>query len=113
PKREPSELWSIELGSVVFATPTLAKDARGRLTAYVGTHEGRFVGVVVEGADAGTVSFDVALGGRIWATAAAVQTKTPEGGEALRLYIGNDDDTLFALEPATKPDPIAWRLRLG
>ena len=111
PTVEPRELWSIDLGAVVFATPTLTRDADGRLMAFVGTHEGRFVGVVVEGEGAGTIGFDLDLGGRIWGTAAASLT-TVDGRERLRLYVGNDDDTLFALEPAAK-DPIVWRLRLG
>lgn len=107
PKREPSQLWSVDLGAVVFATPTLAKGPQGVLTAYVGTHAGRFVGVAVDGPEPGAIVFDIDLGGRIWATAAAVGE-----GEDLRLYVGNDDDTLFALAPAAVK-PIVWSKRLG
>lgn len=112
PTEEPSPLWIAELGAVVFATPALAEGPAG-LTAYVGTHAGRFVGVVVSGDEAGQVSdLDLDLGGRIWATAAA----TGEG-EDLRLYIGSDTDELFALTPAAAGDDpeakIAWRKKLG
>ncbi|MFO7564994.1 MAG: PQQ-binding-like beta-propeller repeat protein [Enhygromyxa sp.] len=107
PTREPTQLWSIELGAVVFATPTLAVGQSGALTAYVGTHAGRFVGVEVEGDRAGTIVFEQDLGGRIWATAAAAGE-----GEELRLFVGNDDDTLFSIAPAAA-EPIAWKLRLG
>jgi outer membrane protein assembly factor BamB len=107
PTSEPSQLWTVDLGAVVFATPTLAKGPSGQLTAYVGTHTGRFVGVEVEGERAGRIVFEHELGGRIWATAAA----TGEG-EELRLFVGNDDDTLFAISPGS-PDPIVWSLRLG
>jgi outer membrane protein assembly factor BamB len=114
PKQPPNPLWTVDLGAVVFATPTLAKGPGGALTAYVGTHGGRFVGVIVEGEQAGTLALDLDLRGRIWATAAA----TGEG-EDLRLYVGNDDDTLFAIAPAkvtaTRPDheAIVWQVRLG
>jgi outer membrane protein assembly factor BamB len=107
PQREPEELWATNLGAVVFATPTLARAPSGELTAYVGTHGGRFVGVNVAGARAGEIVFDHALGGRIWATAAATGER-----DDLRLFVGNDDDTLFAIAPASA-DPILWKLRLG
>ncbi|PRQ03598.1 Serine/threonine-protein kinase AfsK [Enhygromyxa salina] len=109
PTSEPAPAWVAELGAVVFATPTLAEGPKG-LTAYVGTHAGRFVGVVVAGDRAGELGLDLDLGGRIWATAAA-----RGAGEELRLYVGNDDDTLFALAPAADgaDNQIAWRKRLG
>lgn len=100
-------MWTVELGAVVFATPTLVKGPSGQLTAYVGTHGGRFVGIEVEGERAGKLVFDHDLSGRIWATAAASGQ-----GEELRLFVGNDDDTLFAISPGS-PDPIVWSLRLG
>ncbi|HLT35278.1 MAG TPA: PQQ-binding-like beta-propeller repeat protein, partial [Enhygromyxa sp.] len=107
PTREPAQLWSINLGAVVFATPTLAVGPSGKQTAWVGTHAGRFVGVQIEGEQAGTIVFDHDLGGRIWATAAATGER-----ESLRLFVGNDDDTLFAIAPGSA-EPIAWKLRLG
>lgn len=108
PKQEPAQRWSVNLGAVVFATPNLAVGPDG-LTAWVGTHAGRFVGVRVEGDRAGEIVLDLDLGGRIWTTAAAAGE-----GENLRLYVGNDDDTLIAIAPAAKADErVAWRLRLG
>jgi outer membrane protein assembly factor BamB len=121
PKQEPTLRWSVELGAVVFATPTLVTTPAGTV-AYVGTHGGHFVGVMVDGEQAGTIVLDLELGGRIWATAAAHGE-----GEALRLHVGNDDDTLFAIAPNAEPsregtakrereamDPrISWRKRLG
>lgn len=108
PRELPKQLWERDLGSVVFATPTLAKGPHG-LTAYVGTHGGRFVGVSVHGDRAGELELDLQLGGRIWASAAASGE-----GEQLRLYIGNDDDKLFAIAPS-KPasEAIVWTLVLG
>lgn len=111
PTSQPALQWSVDLGAVIFATPTLAKGPDGVLTAYVGTHAGRFVGVEVEGERAGQIAFDLDLGGRIWATAAASGS-----GDDLRLYVGNDDDTLFAISPAISPgspESIVWKLRLG
>jgi outer membrane protein assembly factor BamB len=108
PIEQPEPGWVVELGAVVFATPTVAIGPEG-LTAYVGTHAGRFVGVVIEGDRAGRVGLDIDLGGRIWATAVAHGE-----GEDLRLYVGNDDDTLFAIAPAAKGEArVAWRKRLG
>ena len=109
PVEPPALVWSVDLGAVVFATPTLADGPEGELTAYVGTHAGRFVGVRVAGEQAGQIDFDLRLGGLIWATAAAAGS-----GEGLRLYVGNDDDTLYALAPAAEGDArVAWKLRLG
>lgn len=109
PSQQPALLWEVDLGAVVFATPTLAKGPGGALTAYVGTHGGRFVGVAVEGPRAGKLDLDLALGGRIWATAAASGEL-----ESLRLFVGNDDDKLFAIAPAAKgAQQIAWTLELG
>jgi outer membrane protein assembly factor BamB len=107
PQIEPTELWATNLGAVVFATPTVARAPSGEWTAYVGTHGGRFVGVEVEGPRAGEIVFDHALGGRIWATAAATGDR-----EDLRLFVGNDNDTLFAIAPGST-EPIVWTLRLG
>ncbi len=116
PKQEPALRWSVQLGAVVFATPTLVTGPGGTV-AYVGTHGGHFVGVAVDGARSGEIVLDLELGGRIWATAAAHGE-----GEALRLHVGNDDDTLFAIAPnlsgtgagaAGKDAHIVWRKRLG
>ncbi len=93
----------MDLGAVVFARPTLAQDAQGRSVAYVGTHAGRFVGVVTDGAQQGTIVTDMTVGGMIWATAAA--------DAAGRLYVGADDDTLYAIEPGASK--IAWSKKLG
>lgn len=108
PSEAPERLWERDLGAVVFATATLAQAPKG-LTAYVGTHGGRFVGVRVSGDQAGEIDLDLQLGGRIWATAAA-----SGAGEQLRLYIGNDDDKLFAIAPG-KParEAIVWTMTIG
>ncbi len=101
PKELPQVVWDVELGSVVFGSPTLTMVGKD-LVALVGTHAGRFVGVVVEGARAGQVIVDMQLGGMVWGTAAVANG---------RAYIGADDDTLYAIDPATQQ--IAWRRKVG
>ena len=101
PEGQPQILWDVDLGAVVFASPALAQ-VGGELLALVGTHAGRFVGVVVEGARAGEVALDVNLGGMVWATAA-----TADG----RAYVGADDDTLYAIDLEGKR--VAWTLKVG
>ncbi len=95
--------WEVDLGAVVFARPTLSTDSKGRSVAYVGTHAGRFAGVVTDGPEAGSIVTDLTLGGMVWATAA----RDADG----RLYVGADDDTLYAIEP--EASRIAWTKPLG
>lgn len=101
PEGQPSLLWDQDLGAVVFASPTLAK-VGGELTALVGTHAGRFVGVAVEGPRAGQIVLDLNLGGMVWASAAVADG---------RAYVGADDDTLYAIDLAGKT--VAWTLKVG
>ena len=101
PEGQPVVVWDVDLGSVVFASPTLAKIG-GEVVALVGTHAGRFVGVAVEGARAGQVVLDVNLGGMVWASAT-----TGDG----RAYVGADDDTLYAIDLANKQ--VVWTLKVG
>ena len=103
PLAPPKAAWDVELGSVVFARPTLSTDEKGRTVAYVGTHAGRFVGIVADGADAGAMVTDLTVGGMIWSTAAV-------DGRG-RLYVGADDDTLYAIDP--KDSKIVWSKTLG
>jgi outer membrane protein assembly factor BamB len=95
--------WEVDLGAVVFATPTVVAGESGESVAYVGTHSGRFVGVAVAGARAGEIVLDLDLGGRIWGTAAA----DDEG----RLFVGSDDDKLYGIDPAA--EKVLWALPLG
>ena len=103
PLEPPKAAWEVDLGAVVFARPTLGVDSKGRTVAYVGTHAGRFSGIVTDGDDAGTVVTDLTVGGMIWSTAA----RDPAG----RLYVGADDDTLYAIEP--EGSKIVWSKKLG
>jgi outer membrane protein assembly factor BamB len=103
PTRAPKVLWDVDLGAVIFARPTVRPNEAGSAVAYVGTHAGRFVGVVVEGSGAGQIVLDLDLGGIVWSTAAA--------DERGRLYVGADNDTLFAIDPGRKE--ILWSRRLG
>lgn len=103
PASAPKVQWERDLGSVIFARPTLLRDAKGDEIAYVGTHAGRFVGVVVDGPDAGAIRLDLTVGGMIWSTAAA----DSQG----RLYVGADNDTLYAIDP--REGAILWERRLG
>ncbi|WP_157596021.1 PQQ-binding-like beta-propeller repeat protein [Plesiocystis pacifica] len=118
PKTEPSERWRVDLGAVVFATPTLVtlpgaggEGDAGRELAFVGNHAGRFVGVTVGGPEqpGGELVFDLDLGGRVWGTAALAETR-----DSARLYVGTDADTLFALDPSAKGEAaVVWSKVLG
>jgi outer membrane protein assembly factor BamB len=101
PEGQPSVVWDVDLGAVVFAAPTLGK-AAGEPAALVGTHAGRFVAVAVEGAKAGQVVLDVNLGGMVWGTAAVADG---------RAYVGADDDTLYAIDLAN--GAVVWTLKVG
>jgi outer membrane protein assembly factor BamB len=103
PIAAPREQWSFDLGAVIYATPTLSVDAQGRVVAYVGSHAGRFVGVVVEGPEAGRVVLDLWVDGIIWSTAVV--------DERGWLYFGADDDRLRAVDPVA--GAVAWTRRLG
>lgn len=101
PEAEPRLLWDVELGGVVFAQAALAA-VDGEAAALVGTHAGRFAGVVLDGPKAGQIALDLTLGGMVWASAAVA---------GARAYVGADDDTLYAIDLQSKS--IAWSLRLG
>lgn len=117
PAQAPKVAWEAALGSVIHAPPVISArpgdDGSGGSVpvAWVGTHAGRFVGVVAEGQDEGTLTLDVYLGGMIWSAAAV--------GKDGRIFVGADDDTLYAIDPVPGPSRIgtggriAWSLRLG
>lgn len=102
PTRPPRERWSVDLGAVIYARPTLVETG-DQVVAYVGNHAGRFVGVVVDGPQAGQTVLDLWVDGIIWSTAVA----DARGW----LYFGADDDHLYAVDPGA--GTIAWRRRLG
>lgn len=102
PQKAPKMAWEVDLGAVVFARPTVLGSGDASI-AYVGTHAGRFVGVVTDGEAAGEIRVDLTLGGMIWGTAIA--------DAAGRLYVGADDDQLYAIDPAA--GKIAWQVQLG
>ena len=58
---------------------------------------------MTDGAKQGEIRLDLTLGGMVWATAVA--------DAAGRLYVGADDDHLYAIDPAQKK--VAWKLQLG
>ncbi len=103
PTQTPSVAWAIDLGAVIFARPVLAAAPGGGVAAFVGTHAGRFVGVGVDGAGDGNLVLDLNLGGMVWGTAAVDE----EG----RLYVGADNDTLYAIDPAK--GAVAWKRKVG
>lgn len=102
PRRAPRVVWSADLGSVVFAQPTLAPGPQGAPTVFVGALSGRFVGVAAAGPRSGEVVLERWLDGMVWSTAAT-------DGE--RLYVGSDDDRLSAIDAET--GAIVWQRRLG
>lgn len=106
--------WEHDLGSVIFAAPTIVSHTQGAVgpleptagkdaVSYVGTHAGRFVGVVVDGPRAGTIVVDRLVEGIVWRRAA--------WDEAGRVYFGADNDELYAMDLGT--GDIAWHKRLG
>lgn len=103
PATTPKLEWDVDVGAVIFARPTIVGDDKGRSIAYVGSHAGRFVGVVTDGAEQGKVTMDLSLGGMVWATAAS-------DGRG-RLYVGADDDHLYAIDH-TK-GTVVWKTKLG
>lgn len=102
PTEAPRLQWAVDLGAVIYARPTLVQH-QDTVVAYVGSHAGRFVGVVVDGPRAGEVVLDLWVDGIIWSTAAA----DARGW----LYFGADDDHLYAVDPAA--GAVAWSRRLG
>lgn len=103
PVADPKVAWDADVGAVVTARATLGVGPDGRETAYVGSHAGRFVGVHTDGDGAGAIALDLELDGIVWSTASQ--------GDDGRLYVGADDDVLYAIDP--RSTSIAWRLRLG
>lgn len=103
PVVRPEIAWDVDLGSVIFAPATMAADVSGKVMAYVGTHAGRFVAVIAEGPGAGTFHFDIELGGMVWARA------LHDGAGSL--FVGADNDTLYAIDAAS--GAIRWSKRLG
>ena len=99
----PTTAWEVELGAPITGGAAIARDAEGDLAVFVGTHAGRFVGVTIEGARAGQIALALDLPGIVWSTPAV----DAEG----RVYVGVDDDTLYAVDPGQRA--IAWALRLG
>src|SRR5690606_128348 len=102
PTTPPREVWSTPLGAVIFAGPVLARGPGQAPVVYVGTLAGRFVGVAAEGEAAGSIVVERFLGGMVW-------TRAESDGAVL--YVGADDDVLYALDPVTGAS--LWELRLG
>lgn len=103
PTKTPAVKWEAPLGAVIFARPVLRRDDQGRVVAHVGTHGGRFVGVVAEGEGEGSLVSDLTLGGMVWATAAVGADGT--------LFVGDDSDQLHAIDPVT--GEARWSKKLG
>lgn len=103
PADAPETLWEVDLGAAISASAAFSSGPGGDLVALVGTHAGRFAGVVVDGPRAGAISVDLNVPGIIWSTAAV--------DAAGRAYFGADDDRLYAVDPAA--GAFLWSLRLG
>lgn len=103
PAKRPELAWDVDLGGVIYASPRLVVGEGGEAVAYVGTHGGRLVGVVVDGARAGATVLDMDLGGRMWST--------PWVDEEGVLYVGTDADELVAVTLST--GEVAWRTKIG
>jgi len=99
----PKLLWEVRLGAVITGKPIFAATADGRLAAFVGTHAGRFAGVILSGPKAGAIAVELNVPGIIWGTAA-----TAADGQ---LVVGADDDTLYGVDPVA--GTVAWSQRIG
>jgi outer membrane protein assembly factor BamB len=93
PRATPEAIWEVDLGAAIVARPAVVDGV-----AYVGAHNGRFVGVAVRD---GRIATDLWLEGMVWSSA-AVDARG-------RLYVGGDDDRLVAIQDGA----IVWSLRLG
>lgn len=94
--------WEVSTGAAISTTPVIVPGPRGE-TAVVGTHAGRVLGVVVDGEAAGQLVLDLYVDGIVWSSPLA-----PGDG---RVYLGADDDRLYAIDMRTAM--VAWRMRLG
>jgi outer membrane protein assembly factor BamB len=103
PTTAPAVVWEVEIGAVITGAAALSVSAEGELAAFVGSHAGRFVGVTIGGARAGQIALDLSVPGIIGGSAAVDASG--------RLYVGADDDTLYAIDPRARS--IVWSLRLG
>jgi outer membrane protein assembly factor BamB len=96
--------WEVDLFAIVTAAPAIGT-REGDAVAFVGTHAGRFIAVVVDGPKAGRVAMETFVDGIIWS-----DPWLPEPSDG-RVYFGADDDTLYAL--STTDGTVAWSRRLG
>ncbi len=103
PEFAPKLLWRVTLGAAITATPTLAAVGDGAVAAFVGTHAGRFAGVIVDGPRAGEIAVDLSVPGIIWGSAGLDE----QGG----LVVGADNDTLYRVDPVAAS--ITWSRRIG
>ena len=103
PETAPSLLWEVDLGAAITAQPTLAAVVGGEVAAFVGTHAGRFSGVLVSGPKAGTIAVDLNVPGMIFGTAA----KATDGS----LVFGADNDRVYAADPVA--GTFVWSRLVG
>jgi outer membrane protein assembly factor BamB len=96
PTTDPVVLWSFDTGAAVTGAPATDSDR-----VYVANHAGRVL-ALVPGDGVPSVAFDVWVDGIVWGSPAL------DGGG--RLWLGADDDTLYAIDRA---GTIVVRQRLG
>lgn len=96
PASQPAVSWSFDTGAAITGAPAV-DDTR----VYVANHAGRVL-ALVPGNATPNIAFDVWVDGIVWGSPAI----DPNG----RLWVGADDDTLYAIE---SDGAIAVRQRIG
>ena len=95
PKQKPAIVWTMETPAPVTSSPTISPAG----LVLVGSHSGK---LTATGSD-GKPAWSFVTGDLVWSTPAIAANGT--------VYIGSDDDHLYALE--AKSGKLVWKLRLG
>ena len=106
PKQQPHFGWSFSSGGPITSSPAVAPDGMGGWSVIVGSHDGRIYSLD----RAGHTSWAYATGDLIFSSPAVGAALSAATAGAV-VYVGSDDDYLYALDLATGQP--RWRYRIG